>query len=161
VLSTLATGRIFGEHFKLACLGLWLNHQLEGKTSLHTWIFALLFCVAGSIFILPFHLKKAKILFIKEGSLHWQIQADNGKILLEERIPLDQIEKLEFIIPHNAATPDSVNMAFARLLVILKDEKHFEMPTDFFPGIYKTRIITALREHIKNLEVVEHVDVNK
>jgi hypothetical protein len=142
----------------LAVFAVWLDHRSHGEVSIFVWGFAGIFVLFCYIPIDAIRRPKSRLLAIDGDYLVWQTRSKESGRVNEERLPLKSIRALEFITPRNAECQNSGNPAHARLLFVTAQRSKRELPSDFWPGIYRKRIIAAVRERVPDVEVVERLD---
>ena len=141
----------------LAALAVWLDHRSHGEVSIFVWAFAavlVLFCC------IPFdHIRhpKSRTLLIEGDQLVWRIRDKEGDRVREERLPLRQIRGLQFVIPQDATARHSRLLSCAELYFITPQGRR-GLPPEFFPGVHRNRIVTAVREHVPDVQVEEVVE---
>jgi hypothetical protein len=142
----------------LAACAVWLDYHSHGTVSIVVWIFAALFVLFCYIPLDHIRHPKSRTLLIEDSQLVWRVRAKDGEAVLEERLPLRQICALRFVIPSSTNPRRKLQRSYADLYFITLQGLQRELPPEFFPGVYRDRIITAVREHIPNVQVEEITD---
>ncbi len=138
----------------LAATAVWLDHRSHGEVSIFTWVLAALFLLSCYFPIANIRTPKSRTLSIEDSQLVWRIRDKEGEDFREERLPLKQIRGLQFVIPREVGVRNSHLLSCAVLYFVTPDGRR-ELPSDFFPGVYRERIVAAIREHIPDVQVEE------
>jgi hypothetical protein len=141
----------------LAGFAVWLDHRSHGEVNVFVWVLAAVFVLACYFPIDDIRKSKSRLLIVEGDYLVWRIRGKEGEGLREERIPLSQIRALEFVIPKDATSRNSRLISCAELYFITAQGK-CELPLDFFPGVYRDKIVAAIRQHVPTIQVLEVSD---
>lgn len=136
----------------LSAFVLWLDERLNGKVQMFTWVL-----VAAWVLVCYFPYRnirnpKSRSLLIEGDRLVWRVRDAEGVSAREEQIPLRTIRRLQFVIPADGDTPGS-HLAQCAELYFVTTQGRRHLPFDFFPGVYRERIIAAIREHLPDVQV--------
>lgn len=151
--------------FILALFGftVWCHFHLGRPNGLQTvfmcglWLATLYFPIDALL-----HPKSAELL-IEGNQLIWSVRAGEGadKAVTRDAVPLHWIATLEIVFPikHSGdaiiATEISRDYSEAQLSVVGKTGERKTLPAELWPGVYYQKIVSALRERIPDLRVVE------
>lgn len=138
----------------LAALAVWLDRRSHGQVSIVVWTVAAVFTVFCYIPIDSIRHPKSRTLFIDDDCLVWRIRDKEGEATREERLPLRQIRELRFVIPGDATRRASL-LSSAELYFITAQGTEHELPLDFYPGVYRDRIVAAIRERVPGVHIEE------
>jgi len=138
----------------LASFAVWLDHRSHGEVSIFVWVLAGIFVLSCYFPIEDIRKPKSRLLVIEGDYLVWRIRGKEGEGFREERIPLRQIRALEFVIPKDATLRNSRLISCAELYFVTGQGKR-ELPLDFFPGVYRDKIVAAIRQHVPTIQVLE------
>ncbi len=133
----------------LAWLVVWLDHKFNSEVSLIAWIFAGIFALGCCFPVAEILTPKSRTLTIDEDFLVWQTQEGKSGGIQETKLPLGQIRALEFVVPREGGA------SCAELFFIDIQGNRHALPTEFFPGIYRKKIESAVRQRVPALEVIE------
>lgn len=139
----------------LAALSVWLDHRSHGEVSVVVWVFAGLFVLGCYFPLANIRSPKSRTLLIEGDQLVWRVRDKEGEGVREERLPLRQIRRLQFVVPARPYAPNSRLISCAELYFVTAQGAKRELPLDFFPGVYRERIIAAVREHVPEVQVEE------
>jgi hypothetical protein len=138
----------------LAILFVWLYRRSHGEVSSSVWVFSALFVLCCYFPLDNIRKPRSRTLLIEGDQLIWRVRDKEGEgRTREERLPLRQIRALHFVIPRDST--GSRLLSCAELYFITAQGSKRELPLDFFPGVYRDRIVTAVRQHVPDLQVVE------
>jgi hypothetical protein len=139
----------------VAALAVWLDHRSHGEVSIFVWAFACVFVLFCYIPISDIRHPKSRTLLIEGDQLIWRIRDKEGEGVREERLPLRQIRGLRFVIPREAMVRRSRLLSCAELYFITAQGSERALPVEFFPGVYRDRIVAAVRQHVPDVHVEE------
>lgn len=139
----------------LAAFAIWIDHGSNGEVSTVVWVFAAFFVLCCYIPITDIRRPKSRTLLIEGDQLVWRIRDKEGEGVREERLPLRQIRGLQFVIPQEAFARRSRLVSCAELYFVTAQGGKRELPIGFFPGVYRDRIVAAVREHVPDVQVEE------
>jgi hypothetical protein len=137
----------------LAAFVVWLDRYSHGEVQIGVWVFAAIFVLCCYFPLDNIRRPRSRTLLIEGDQLVWRIRDKEGEKTREERLLLHQIRRLHFVIPRD--TTGSRLPSCAELYFITSQGAKRELPLDFFPGVYRDRIVTAVREHVPDLQVVD------
>ena len=150
ILWNLATIALF---LGLGALAIWVDHRSHGEVSIVVWIFSGIFVLFCYFPINSIRRPKSRMLAIEGDDLVWRIHSKEPGDCREERIPLRSVQTLEVVIAqedgHSEISPE------VKLYFITSQQNKRELPSEFFPGVYRKRIVAAIRQRIPDLRVVE------
>jgi hypothetical protein len=139
----------------LAALAVWLDHRSHGEVSIIAWAFAAVFVLSCYFPFDNIRRPKSCILLIEGDQLVWRIRDKEGGGVREERLPLRQIRGLQFVIPKDATARRSRLLSCAELYFVTAQGAKRELPLEFFPGVYRDRIVAAIRERVPDVQIEE------
>jgi hypothetical protein len=139
----------------LAVFGVWLDRRSHGEVSTVVWVFAALFVLGCYFPLANIRAPKSRTLLIEGDQLVWRIRDKEGESVREERLPLRQIRGLRFVIPSEVMARRSRLLSCAELYFITAQGAERELPLEFFPGVYRDRIVAAVRQHVPDVQVEE------
>ncbi len=144
----------------LAAFSIWLDRRSHGEVSKVAWVFAGLFVLVCYFPIENIRRPKLRTLLIEGDQLVWRVRDKEGDGVREERLPLRQIRGLQFVIPKDATARRSRLLSCAELYFVTAEGGKRELPLEFFPGVYRDRIVAAVREHVPDVQVEEVDDAD-
>lgn len=133
----------------LAWLAVWLDHKFNSEVSLIAWIFAGVFALGCYFPVAEILTPKSRTLAIDGDFLVWQIQEGKSGGIQETKLLLGQIRALEFLVPREGAA------SCAELFFIDIHGNRHALPTEFFPGVHRGKIESAVRQRVPALKVME------
>lgn len=139
----------------LSALTAWLDYRSHGEVSIFAWLMCAIWLLFCYIPIDAIRKPKSRLLAIDGDFLVWRIRTKESETVREERLPLRSIRALEFVLPQSALSSNSRLESFAELFFITTHGQRRELPSDFFPGVYRKKIIAAIQQHVPNVEVLE------
>ena len=139
----------------LAALAVWLDHRSHGEVSIFVWVFAGLFVLCCYFPLDNIRRPKSCMLLIEGDQLVWRIRDKEGQGIRVERLPLRQIRRLRFVIPSEVMARRSRLLSCAELYFITAQGAERELPLEFFPGVYRDRIVAAIRERVPDVQIEE------
>jgi hypothetical protein len=142
----------------LEVLAAWLDKYSHGHVSIFVWMWCALMTLGCYFPIDAIRNPKSRSLEIEGGYLIWHIRYKEGGPVQEERIPLRELCALEFVIPREAGVRNSKLISCAELYFVTTDGQKHELPLEFFPGVYRDRIVAAIRQGVPEIQVVEKVE---
>lgn len=144
----------------LATLAVWLDHRSHSEVSIIVWALAAVFVLSCYFPIDNIRRPKSCTLLIEGDQLVWRVRSKEGESVHEERLPLRQIRGLQFVIPNDATSGRSRLLSCAELYFVTAQGAKRELPLEFFPGVYRDRIVAAIREHVPDVQIEEVADAD-
>ena len=144
----------------LSTFAVWLGHhpqhQYQNEESIViTWIFAGIMILCCYFPLDNIRHPKERTLSIEGDEIIWRIRGtEGGTDVSEERLSLRQIRRLQFVIPRDSATRARL-LSSAELYFITNEGDKRELPLEFFPGVYRDKIVAAIREKIPDIQIEE------
>ena len=143
----------------LAALAVWLDRRSHGEVSIIVWTVAVAFVLTCYFPIDNIRRPKSCILLIEGDQLVWRVRDQEGEGVREERLPLRQIRGLQFVIPKDSSARRSRLLSCAELYFVMTQGAKRELPLEFFPGVYRDRIVAAVQKHVPNVQVEEVANI--
>jgi hypothetical protein len=137
----------------LAAFCVWIDHHFNGEVSLAAWVFAVVFVLSCYFPLDNIRKPKSCTLLIEGDQLVWRVRDKEAEGVREERMPLRHIRALEFVIPKDAAARRSRLLSCAELYFVTAQGSKRELPLHFFPGVYRDKIVAAIRQHVPAVRV--------
>jgi hypothetical protein len=139
----------------LAGFAIWIDHRQHGSVSFFVWVICaawLLFCY---IPIDSIRKPKSWLLAIDGDFLVWRVRSKESGAAQERRIPLKSLRTLKFVMPQSALSNNSRLGGWEDLVFIDMHGNRYELPSEFFAGVYRKKIVSMIRERLPNIEVQE------
>ena len=133
----------------LAWLSVWLDHKFNSEVRLIAWIFAGIFTLACYFPMDEIRRPKCRTLAIDGHLLVWRSREGRDGETQETKLPLGQIRALEFLVPREGGA------ACAELFFVDIHGNRHALPMEFFPGVYRDQIVSAVRQRVPALKVME------
>jgi hypothetical protein len=136
----------------LSAFVLWIDKRINGEVHTWTWILPSVWVLVCYFPYRNIRNPKSRTLLIDGDRLVWRVRDSEGGSVREQRIPLRTIRSLQFVIPADGEVPGSHLPQCAELYFVTTQGKR-HLPLDFFPGVYRERIIAGVREHLPDVQV--------
>ena len=142
----------------ISALAIWLGHRSNnGAAPFACWFFSAGMVLCCYLPIDAIRKPRTRSLSIEGDDLVWRVRSAEGEKPTEDRIPLQELRALEFVIPRRYGDRSSRLQSDAELYLIPAKGEKRELPLDFFPGVHRDKIVAAIKERVPDIQVVESV----
>ena len=103
------------------------------------------------------HPKQSSLVIVGD-CLVWTVRAIESGVSQEGKVALKSIVAVEFILPKMRYEKGARNYPLARAVIVERNGRRHELPSELWPGVYQKQITTSLKESIPGIQVSERID---